>query len=268
MDRIPAGAGIFYPEEPRALSELIEGWMNPRLKKEPLIAALIPHGGDSVCGRIAGQIYSRLQGFEAVVILGAKHTQRGAPFAVVSCGAWETPLGKLKVHEPLARAILEEADPILVEDPSAHEDEHSVEWQLLFVRRLKKRCQFVPVVLGEGGFPDVERLGLGLSRAVRRIGAKTLLVASSNLSRYEPPGKAARDDRWALDRIEALDPEGLLEEVQARSVSMCGVAAVAGTLVAARALGARRASRVGYEGVSPIQEGGGGVVGYAGVVFQ
>ena len=66
------------------------------------------------------------------------------------------------------------------------------------------------------------------------------------MSHYLEDGAARATDRLALAPLAAADPRGLYDAVRAHGISMCGYIPATVALVAARALGATRASVVGY----------------------
>jgi AmmeMemoRadiSam system protein B len=91
-----------------------------------------------------------------------------------------------------------------------------------------------------------------------------LLVASTDMSHYIPAEVARRQDALALDRVQALDPEGLYETVQRRQISMCGYIPATVAIAAARALGATSAAIVRYGNSGETSGDLASVVGYAG----
>jgi len=79
--------------------------------------------------------------------------------AILSSGAWRTPLGDARIDEELAEA-LKKTCPQLREDSVAHSAEHSLEVQLPFLQVLVPEFTFVPVALGTMRFESlVERRG-------------------------------------------------------------------------------------------------------------
>mgnify|MGYP001552920103 FL=1 len=86
------------------------------------------------------------------------------------------------------------------------------------------------------------------------------------MSHYESRSSASAKDKRALDRVLALDPEGLYRTVLKERISMCGFIPVAVTLEAAVKLGASRAELVGYTDSGAVSGDTDQVVGYAGVI--
>ncbi|MEW6586962.1 MAG: AmmeMemoRadiSam system protein B, partial [Nitrospirota bacterium] len=75
-------------------------------------------------------------------------------------------------------------------------------------------------------------------------------------------------DGIAIDRILALDAEGLHETVRKERISMCGCLPVATMLFAAKALGAQSARLVKYTTSAEVSGDYDHVVGYAGIVLR
>jgi AmmeMemoRadiSam system protein B len=88
------------------------------------------------------------------------------------------------------------------------------------------------------------------------------------MSHYVPDSVAKQKDKKAIDRILALDPEGLYEVVLKEQISMCGYLAVTTLLFAAKALGARSARLVKYATSAEVSGDYDHVVGYAGIVLR
>ena len=266
MIRRPAVAGTFYPADPKSLEAEIAGFVaGRRPPRDPAaIAVMVPHAGYVYSGGIAVETFlaTRLPG--RVVILGPNHTGLGEPIAVMAEGDWRTPLGDVRIDAPLAAAILERCGGASI-DAVAHQREHSLEVQIPLLMQLQPSFTFVPICVGTHRLGRLLDLGRAIAAAVTAIGGATLLVLSSDMSHYLPAAEAERLDRRALAPILALDPEGLLREVTAASISMCGVAPVVAGLEAARALGAREARLVAYGNSGQRSGDFDSVVAYAGV---
>src|SRR5207244_1811281 len=85
------------------------------------------------------------------------------------------------------------------------------------------------------------RGGEALAGVTERWSEPVLLLASSDLTHYEPARVAERKDRLALEAVAALDGEELLRRCRREGISMCGRAPTATVVAAARTLGAARA---------------------------
>jgi AmmeMemoRadiSam system protein B len=88
------------------------------------------------------------------------------------------------------------------------------------------------------------------------------------MNHFENLDTTRRLDRLALDRVLALDPEGLLKVVRQQEISMCGAAPAAAVLTAALQLGAGRAELADYSTSAEASGDEDRVVGYAGIIIS
>ena len=75
-------------------------------------------------------------------------------------------------------------------------------------------------------------------------------------------------DRQAIDRILAMDAEGLFEVVRRENISMCGYGPAVAMLTAARLSGATKAELVKYATSADVSLDYDHVVGYAGIIVS
>jgi AmmeMemoRadiSam system protein B len=269
MIRSPAVAGRFYPNEPARLSEELDIFLAARAPAERIRAqaCLVPHAGYKYSGHVAGAVYSRLKIPSRVILLGPRHFPRGAPFAILSDGAWQTPLGLAPIDRPFAEKIIR-AYPLLREDAVAHSGEHSLEVQLPFLQRLAPSFAFVPIVIGSVQYVELEALGHAIAEVIVSEQEPILVIASSDMNHYESDAVTRVKDRKAIDRILALDPRALFDTVRDEDISMCGYGAAVAMLTAVRQMGATHTELVRYatsgESGGDLQE----VVGYAGIIIS
>jgi AmmeMemoRadiSam system protein B len=269
MIRLPAVAGRFYPDDPQRLRDAVDSFLAAGAAERKICAraCLVPHAGYVYSGGVAGEVYARLEIPTRVILIGPRHYPRGAPLAILSDGAWQTPLGMAPIDHLLAEK-LSRAFPQLLEDEVAHSAEHSLEVQLPFLQRVAPLFSFVPVVLGGVHWETMEALGHALAEVVAAEREPILLIASSDMNHYESDAVTRVKDRKAIDAILALEPRKLFEIVRDESISMCGYAAAVATLIAARDLGATRGELVRYATSGEVNGDLQEVVGYAGIVIE
>src|SRR5882762_6110579 len=273
MIRPPAVAGRFYPEDPSSLQEALDSLLSPSAQKkearEKILAraCVVPHAGYKFSGSVAGEVFRRMEIPERVILLGPRHFPRGASAAILSEGAWRTPLGMASIDSPLARQIAR-ACPLLREDKVAHSAEHSLEVQLPFLQRLVPSFSFVPIVMGPLAYEHIEELGHAIAEVIRAAREPILFVASSDMNHYESDAVTRAKDRKAIARILALDPRGLFDTVRKEAISMCGYGATVAMLTAVRRMGATRAELARYSNSSETNGDLQEVVGYAGIVIS
>ena len=266
MTREPAVAGQFYPGHPQELRRSVLELLRSEEAPRAATGVIVPHAGYVYSGGVAGATFARVRIPENVVILGPNHHGLGEAAALFSVGGWRTPLGEVPVADDLAGALLEQV-PGLAADELAHRFEHSLEVQLPFLQLRAPRLRIVPICLGQHSLPQLLAMGEGLARVLGGWGSEVLLVASSDMTHYEPGPVAREKDMRALERVLALDPEGLYRTVLQGRISMCGVLPTVVMLEAARMLGCRRAELVRYANSGEVTGDQGEVVGYAGVAL-
>jgi hypothetical protein len=88
------------------------------------------------------------------------------------------------------------------------------------------------------------------------------------MTHYESQKSAQEKDDAAIQRILALDAEGLLKTVEARGISMCGVAPAVAMLSAAKEMGASSAELIKYQTSGDVTQDRSQVVGYAGIIVR
>ncbi|HKW64868.1 MAG TPA: AmmeMemoRadiSam system protein B [Candidatus Acidoferrum sp.] len=269
MLRLPAVAGRFYPSDPSELTSLIRNYTQPESQQPPASAkaCLVPHAGYMYSGHVAGAVFARLALPKKIIVLGVRHYPRGEPAAILSAGAWRTPLGDAPIDEGLAGALRHEC-PLLREDSVAHSTEHSLEVQMPFLQALASGFSFVPVALGNVQFESLVSVGEGIARVLENSKDSVLLLTTSDLNHYEDDATTRVKDHKAIDRLLALDAHGLYDICRNEEISMCGLGPAVAMLTALNALGAKKAELVKYATSADISGDRSQVVGYAGMIFS
>lgn len=268
MLRLPAVAGRFYPSNPKELTAVVREYTlaEPEPARVRVRACLVPHAGYVYSGHVAGAVFARVALPNKIIILGVRHYPRGEPAAILSSGAWRTPLGDAGVDAELAMALREEC-PKLREDSVAHSAEHSLEVQLPFLQVLAPRFTFVPVALGTVRFEQLVSVGEGIARALTNCKDEVLLLTSSDLNHYESDAVTRVKDAKAVERLLALDARGLYDVCRKEEISMCGLGPAVAMLTALHALGAEKGELVKYATSGDVSGEFDAVVGYAGMLF-
>jgi MEMO1 family protein len=269
MIRSPAVAGRFYPGDPVRLTEQLDAVLatGAAESKVRAMACVVPHAGYVYSGHVAGAVYRRMEIAERAILIGPRHYPRGAPVAILSDRAWQTPLGVVPVDSSLAAKIARSC-PLIREDEVAHRSEHSLEVQLPFFQRLASAFAFVPIVIGMVRYDELEVLGHAIADVLGSEPARVLLVASTDMNHYEADDVTRVKDAKAIEQILALEPRGLFDTVRKEDISMCGYGATVVMLAAARKLGASRAELVRYATSGEINGDFQQVVGYAGLIIS
>lgn len=267
--RRPAVAGTWYPADAARLSAEVERYVEAVSDADTcdvpgdadVIALVAPHAGLVYSGPVAAHAYRflKFREYESIVLVGPSHYVGFAGASVWSRGAFDTPLGPLRIDEPAAKRLAA-ACPVLSDIPEAHEREHSLELQLPFLAALAPSTPIVPIVMGFQTRETAEGLADGLVEALR--GRRVLLIASSDLSHFYDADQASALDREVIDRVDALDDDGLMGLLEARADHACGGGPMVSVLRAARALGATRSRVVRYANSGDVSGDMTSVVGY------
>jgi AmmeMemoRadiSam system protein B len=265
--RHPAVAGRFYPGDRDTLQQDVDKYLSSQTAPTPALGCVAPHAGYIYSGPVAGAVYAQLQIPQRIIILCPNHTGKGRPLAILSNGAWETPLGQVPIDTPLADAMKKEFS-MLTEDADAHRTEHAIEVELPFLQVLRPDFTFVPIALGTGQFEILEKLGAAIANVVQGQADKILIIASSDMNHYENDTVTRIKDHKAIERILALDPRGLFDVVMREDISMCGFGPAVAMLTATKRLGATSAELVKYATSGDVSGDREMVVGYAGVVVR
>lgn len=278
--RRPAVAGQFYPVSPAALHAAVtEAYASPlgpgavpvvaqnRLSR--VFGIVVPHAGYQYSGPGAAWAFAELAHDgrpAAAILLGVNHHGLGAPVALSPAQGWATPLGIVPVAGDLSVRLMElDADVVL--DERAHRLEHSLEVQVPFLQTLYGTLDILPILLGQVTPSLLDRLGVAISRLTEEF--DLIIVASTDFSHYIPHREAEVLDHLALQQIAAISPAGLLDIVQRKGITMCGVYPVAVLLTAARAVGASSARVLHYHTSGDVTGDRQEVVGYgAAVVYR
>src|SRR5947207_1713333 len=269
MLRLPAVAGRFYPAGSAELQALIhsDGLADRSQQPIPVRACLVPHAGYVYSGHVAGAVLSRIAFPRKIIILGVRHYPRGEPAAILSSGAWRTPLGDAPVDEALAEA-LKKAGPLLCEDSLAHSAEHSLEVQVPFLQVLVPEFTFVPVALGTVQFEDLVSTGEAIAQVLESTKESVLLLTTSDLNHYEDDASTRIKDRKAIEELLALRARGLYDTCRNHGISMCGLGPAVAMLTALNALGAKKSELVKYATSADVSGDVATAVGYAGMIFS
>jgi AmmeMemoRadiSam system protein B len=261
-----AGPGKFYSRDKERLIHYLDRVLATDAPRVQARAVIMPHAGYAYSGAVAAKTITKVKVPDTVLLLGPNHTGLGRPYSLMSTGVWKTPLGEVPVQEPLAKLLLEHSE-FICEDETAHVHEHSIEVQLPFLQYLNAKVSIVPIVVSDQVSSHFTFVAGEMAKALTAFEKPVLIVASSDMTHYEPQEKAKSNDAVAIEAILALDPVKLLAKVKKLSISMCGVAPVALALFMCRELGARRAELIEYQTSGDTSGDYASVVGYAGVVI-
>ena len=268
--RKPAVAGQFYSESSQKLKKDIEILLgNKKPAPKEAIAAMMPHAGYIYSGEVAAATAASLIVKNRIVILGPNHTGYGVPFAILTEGIWQMPFGDVEIDSELAASILKYSNT-MEEDAIAHTYEHSLEVELPFLSYFNPDIKIVPIVVSAGDLRVYKEIGREIAATIKKMNIQkdTLIIASSDMTHYEPQNLAEKKDKEAIEAILELNEDKLMDKVERLNISMCGCAPAIIMIAAAKALGAKKGELVQYQTSGDVTGDRTSVVGYAGIIVH
>jgi len=277
--RGPVVAGSFYPADQKELLRLIESCftheLGPgRLPKKGtsrgggLIALLSPHAGYVYSGPVASHgflLLSERQRPRTVIVVGPNHTGVGMDVSLYPEGRWLTPLGAIEIDGEFSYSLVRRSSLFTI-DESSHANEHSIEVQLPFLQYVLESFKLVPICMLDQSKETSMEVGDVLAEAI--VGRDALLVASSDLTHYEPAESARRKDEQVLSAATALDVGRLYSTLASTGSTACGYGAMAVAMMVAQKLGSKKGTLLKYANSGDIMGDNRAVVGYSTVSFE
>ena len=243
----------------------------------------MPHAGWTFSGAVAAKVFAAIQARgtpDTFILLSAMHGWGASHSAIYARGHWITPLGEIEVDKELAAAVLEFGDDLLVDSPEAHSREHSAEVQVPFIQHLFPEAKILPILIPPD--KDATRTGEIIGQAVATAQRSIAVVGTTDLTHYgqmyynfAPAGTGesalewTRDnDKRIIDLILNLQAEKIVAETSSHR-NACGGGAIAGTIAAARTLGAEKGYLLEYTTSHDVMPRGEATdfVGYAAIAF-
>jgi len=267
--REPVVSGQFYPSSKTTLTKQLQGFIDENARRKDAIAAILPHAGIVYSGSVAGATVSRINHKKTIIIIGPNHTGLGKPFSIMTEGKWKTPMGDVEIDSNLAKGINEISD-YLEGDLTAHQYEHSIEVELPFFQYFKNDFKIVPIIISSNEKQAYEKIANDIVSVIKNMQKQheVLIIASSDLTHYEPQQIAEKKDKEVINAIIELDEDRLLNKVKELNISMCGCAPTVITINIAKQLGAKTAKLIKYQTSGDTSGDYSAVVGYAGIIIS
>ncbi len=277
--RRPSQAGTFYEGTADLLREQIKSCFFHRLgpgkdpasaeKTKRVLGLICPHAGYAFSGPIAAHAYYELARDGApkiIAIMGPNHTGYGSALATMNEGSWQTPLGNVEIDSETANLLARESRIIDI-DETAHRFEHSIEVQLPFLQYLYgSTFRFVPICFLMQDLTSAREVGEALATILR--GKNAVVIASSDMTHYEPQESAKRKDVEAIRAIEAMDEREFFSITESKHVTACGYGPIAALITSTKLLGCRKAKLLCYKTSGDVIGDYSSVVGYAALSFE
>ncbi len=283
--RKPAVAGTFYPAGEAQLKESVESSYTHRLgpgrlpsqrgaeMTGGLKACVCPHAGYTYSGPVAAHSYldvSELAKPDLVVVVGPNHYGIGSGVAAYGEGEWETPFGNVRMDDAATKKIARLTGMVDI-DPEAHRREHSIEVQLPFLQHLfGASFGLLPISLAFQDKATARDLGKGLAELLKDAAGgerSAVLIASSDLTHYEPASQAREKDTVLLKHVQTLDVNAFYTTLERRDITACGYGGIGAVMEACRLLGFEKGRLNAYATSGDVTGDNDAVVGYPSVSF-
>jgi hypothetical protein len=166
----------------------------------------------------------------------------------------------VELDRELSQKIVADCDDAQFDAP-AHSQEHAIELQLPFLKALNSKVKIVAISVATLNVEKLENLALALAK---NISEDCLLIASSDMTHYQPRSTVMAKDRRALERVKQFDGVGLLDLCDREEISMCGRGPVVAVLKACQLMGAKEVRVLCHDTSKPAGDAEDDpVVGYA-----
>ena len=289
--RKPSVSGIFYPSNKEELVNTIKECflhrLGPNILPEPKVskdkreggskgkvaAIVCPHAAYIYSGAVAAHsyyyAYSNIEP-NVVIMLGPNHYGLGSGVASMKECYWDTPLGRVKVDDDVVDSIVKRSGIVDIDD-YAHSKDHCLEVQLPMLQYIYAyEFTIVPIVLWMQDKDTAIDLGKAIAETSKEVindGKDVLLIASSDLTHYEPNEQAYRKDGELIKAIESLDVSRYYTVLERLDVSACGYGAIASILVACKELGFSKGILLKYATSGDVTNDTSSVVGYPSIAI-
>lgn len=195
--------GFLYPADAETLSDLIQNLLNQHALPSSFVKTLIvPHASYQYIGSMLAQAYAHLyfrhHQIKKVVLVGTSHHIDFNGIAITSKSHYVTPLGTVPIDEYDMMHLLKYPQIVMFDE--VHTKEHSLGLHLPFLQSILQEFSIIPLIVGTNDMNS-------LIEVLNRIWGKddTVIVASSNLSRYQNYQTALETDHRISQAIEKLD---------------------------------------------------------------
>jgi len=242
--RLPVHAETSYSADPGELrTKLDQHFEEVRkqrsrdsvLANKPPKAIMAPHIDLRVGALCYAWAYEQIKegDFDLFVVLGTAHAQTNHLF-VATCKDFETPLGTIRTNRSLLENLKEKCGDHLFEDEFVHKQEHSIEFQMVFLRYLLtngKEFEVLPILCGSfhqmiydrkspHAVEEFQQFIDSLRELLAKSKLRTCLIAAADLAHIglrfgdalAPDdlelAKLKQEDEAKLKHIEKLDKDG------------------------------------------------------------
>jgi len=267
--RMPAVAGLFYPNNSTELLEQIKILLEtnkPAKKYDNIFGIIVPHAGYIYSGKSAGFAYNVLKennNFETAIIISPSHHEYFNGISIFDGDSYQTPLGNVPINKVLAADIVNLSKNISFSN-KGHKKEHALEVQLPFLQVIKNDIKIIPIVIGDQSAKYIQDLSNTLSKIVDE---KIIVIASSDLSHFHSKEKAFILDSVVINRINNFEYPELYNDLVNNNCEACGGGGIVALLECANIIGEYKAEVLSHTDSGDVSNDKSSVVGYLSAVI-
>jgi MEMO1 family protein len=221
--RKPAVAGLFYPDNPVKLKEMIGDLLaiapNGNLGID-IFGIIVPHAGYIYSGLTAAYAFNTIKRnkINTAVIISPSHREYFPGISVFDGDAYETPFGIVEINKEVAEKLTEDSTEIFLGE-IGHRQEHAVEVEIPFLQQLFENLKIVPVVMGDQKPLLINELSKKLAYIYDE---GIIIIASSDLSHYHTREEADVLDSLTAKHINDFNYDKLLLDLELKHCEACG----------------------------------------------
>jgi hypothetical protein len=275
-------AGSWYPGSEIECRQEIERFIKHNVsvssKNIKRVGGIVPHAGWQFSGQIACNVMYCLKGLQDpdVVIVFGMHLPSNGPNIIMPEGAWETPLGLIRVHEELAE-MMTQRFTFEIETPSKFYQDNTIELQMPLIKYFFPNAKVV--AMGVPPNPGSLEIGKTIVKYAEKKKLNIIVLGSTDLTHYGPNfgmttkgrGREAvnwvryENDRRVVELMLDMEPEKVINESLNNRNACCGGAAAA-AIEAVKYLGATESESLVYA-TSYDKSPSDSFVGYVGIIY-
>ncbi len=252
-----AAAGRFYPSDEGELEEMVKKFLGNVETDRQMTNVVAPHAGYPYSGQTAAYSYGKLIKADIYVIVGPCHYNATSQPAATDQD-WQTPLGPVEVDE----RFIDLLEGVVVDD-RPHARDHAIEVQLPFLQVIDRDFSVVPLAFGQQDLQEAKKLARNLDSAADKIEEEVAVVASSDLTHFQPDDRLREMDEEIYNKILSMEPDEFYR--QAAQGSVCGFGPIV-TAMLSRAV--TRAELLDYSTSADATGDKSSAVGYVSIGFK
>ncbi|MGD9938193.1 MAG: AmmeMemoRadiSam system protein B [Clostridia bacterium] len=222
-------AGIFYADEPEVLKKAVDMVLDQaKPSRDGAIAILTPHAGFSYAGVIQALAWKAACGrpIKRVVVMAPHHRMQGSKIYLPESRFFQTPLGDIAVDMSICDEI-ESCGTLFEINDIPHLEEHAIEVQLPFMKRLFPAATLIPMIADGNEVAAVQAVARALDLVLGSDMDTTLLAVSSNLSSSSADSGSTEQADLLLEMICQGDWHGVIGARDQKTSTACGSNAIA-----------------------------------------